>query len=72
MLFAVSKNKAEHITVGLCAGCLHATRVLSRKGSIFYLCQLSAVDSRFVKYPVLPVRSCPGYVREADQDLENT
>jgi hypothetical protein len=29
---------------------------------------LSFVDSRFAKYPVLPVRHCAGYLRDAAGD----
>jgi hypothetical protein len=35
--------------------------VKSARGSTFTLCKLSFVDSRFAKYPVLPVRQCSGY-----------
>jgi hypothetical protein len=50
---------------GLCATCVHAQVVTSARGSIFSLCRLSFVDSRFAKYPVLPVRQCSGYSRDA-------
>lgn len=43
---------------------MHAQVVTSARGSVFYLCQLSFVDSRFAKYPVLPVRQCTGYERD--------
>jgi hypothetical protein len=33
----------------------------SDRGSVFYLCQLSASDARFAKYPRLPVLECAGY-----------
>jgi hypothetical protein len=33
----------------------------SDRGSVFYLCQLSANDARFAKYPRLPVLQCEGY-----------
>ena len=46
---------------GLCATCLHAQLIESSKGSVFLLCQLSKTDSRFPKYPRLPVLSCAGY-----------
>ena len=46
---------------GLCATCRHARRVDSARGSRFWLCARSADDSRFVKYPRLPVLHCPGY-----------
>jgi hypothetical protein len=48
-------------SAGLCADCQHARVIRSDRGSIFYLCRLSATDPRFAKYPRLPVLSCPGY-----------
>jgi len=48
-------------TVGLCATCTHARRIESERGSEFWLCQLSATDARFPKYPRLPVLACSGY-----------
>jgi hypothetical protein len=33
----------------------------TRKGSRFYLCELSEADPRFPKYPPLPVLRCIGY-----------
>jgi hypothetical protein len=47
--------------VGLCATCVHARGIESQRGSVFWLCQLSASDPSFPKYPRLPVLSCPGY-----------
>ena len=58
-------------TVGLCAKCRHVQRVRSDKGSIFYLCTLSATDPRFAKYPTLPIRSCPGFEQEVDASDDN-
>jgi hypothetical protein len=40
---------------------LNARVIENRRGSKFYLCQLSQVDPRFPKYPPLPVTSCAGY-----------
>ena len=60
----VSK-KDEKKTIGLCASCRHVRRVESSRGSTYYLCGLAAADPRFVKYPALPVLSCPGYEPEA-------
>ena len=51
----------EHLKVGLCTECLHARRVVSAKGSIFWLCAKSETDPRFPKYPRLPVLRCEGY-----------
>jgi hypothetical protein len=46
---------------GLCASCRFAEIITSSRGSVFYLCTLSASDPRFQRYPVLPVRQCDGY-----------
>lgn len=47
--------------IGLCATCLFMRRMESDRGSMFYLCQLSATDPAFPKYPRLPVLQCSGY-----------
>jgi hypothetical protein len=49
---------------GLCADCVYARSVKSRRGSVFLLCELSARDPKFQKYPRLPVLSCPGYEKK--------
>ena len=49
--------------VGLCGICAHVTVIRSPRGSAFYLCRLSSVDSRFPRYPPLPVLACPGFSR---------
>lgn len=46
---------------GLCGDCEHVQRIPSARGSMFYLCRLSFVDSRFARYPVLPVLACSGF-----------
>jgi hypothetical protein len=46
---------------GLCADCIHARRIESARGSIFYLCERSANDPAFPKYPQLPVIQCSGH-----------
>lgn len=56
---------------GLCGSCVNARVVENRRGSSFYLCELSKTDPRFRKYPVLPVVQCDGYRREADGDGED-
>jgi hypothetical protein len=55
----------ERARVGLCAGCAWAQRVVSGRGSVFWLCGRSRVDARFRKYPPLPVRDCPGFEASA-------
>lgn len=47
---------------GLCATCEHL-RLLASKRSVFVRCGLAEVDPAFVRYPPLPVRTCPGYRR---------
>jgi len=46
---------------GLCESCRHARSIVSGKGSVFLMCELSKTDPRFRKYPPLPVMRCPGY-----------
>jgi hypothetical protein len=53
--------KTPQLNAGLCANCVHARTIESARGSTFLLCQLSATDPRFRKYPPLPVLSCVGY-----------
>jgi hypothetical protein len=54
--------------MGLCGDCQHAARIESSKGSVFLLCELSKTDSRFAKYPRLPVLACSGYSRMDSAD----
>jgi hypothetical protein len=51
----------ERSRAGLCADCQHARRIASARGSIFYLCERSASDPAFPKYPSLPVIECSGH-----------
>ena len=59
----VSEGKKQGLQpgVGLCADCRFMRRIESDRGSIFYLCERSATDERFPKYPRLPVLRCVGY-----------
>jgi hypothetical protein len=54
-------HTTDQTRVGLCAGCQHARRIESSRGSIFYLCLRAEHDPTFKKYPALPVRSCAGF-----------
>jgi hypothetical protein len=47
--------------VGLCASCRQARRILSSKGSEFWLCGRAESDRNYPKYPPLPVLRCLGY-----------
>jgi hypothetical protein len=51
--------------VGLCATCQWMRTVTNRRGSVFYRCGRAESDPRFVRYPPLPVLTCPGYEGEA-------
>jgi hypothetical protein len=46
--------------VGLCRLCRHA-RPVETPRSLFWLCQRSADDPAFPRYPRLPVRECRGF-----------
>jgi uncharacterized protein YciI len=48
-------------TVGLCFSCRFMRSTGNRRGSVFFRCLRADDDPRFLRYPPLPVRSCPGY-----------
>jgi hypothetical protein len=56
-----SEHRAKRDRVGLCVDCRHMRTIESSRGSTFYLCQRSATDLNFPKYPRLPVKQCAGY-----------
>ena len=47
--------------VGLCLRCAWMRRIVSRRGSHFYLCGRHRHDPTFRKYPPLPVLQCRGF-----------
>jgi putative YjhG/YagF family dehydratase len=49
------------IDPGLCAGCLYRREVRSDKGAVFTLCRRGLNDSRYPKYPRIPVLRCAGF-----------
>lgn len=51
---------------GLCATCRHARVITSDRGSRFVMCDLSRTDTRFARYPAVPVVACPGYAKYAN------
>ena len=53
---------------GLCGTCRYSRRVVSGRGSVFWLCGRSASDPRYPRYPVLPVLQCDGFERHVDHD----
>ena len=54
--FPVPDHKA-----GLCSVCAHHRLTGNRRGSRFYLCELSLTDDSFRRYPPLPMIRCPGF-----------
>jgi len=54
-------NLRSHSDPGLCRTCQHSHQIESDRGSVFFRCELSREDSRFPKYPRLPVLVCVGY-----------
>jgi hypothetical protein len=51
----------ERARIGLCTTCRHSRRVVSAKGSAFWLCERSRTEPAFPKYPRLPVVRCSGH-----------
>jgi uncharacterized protein YciI len=47
--------------VGQCFTCRWMRSTTTRRGSTFFRCARAETDPRFVRYPALPVRDCPGY-----------
>ena len=62
---AEEKPNRPEPNAGLCPNCLYSHLIESARGSVFMLCQLSATDPHFPKYPRLPVLSCKGYAPAA-------
>jgi hypothetical protein len=56
-----SRSGAGGGSTGLCIVCRHHRVVQNRRGSRFYLCELSKIDPSFRRYPALPVMSCRGF-----------
>jgi hypothetical protein len=46
----------------LCPHCDKCRRIVSGKGSLFFLCEVSFADARYPKYPRQPVTRCPQFV----------
>ena len=46
---------------GLCPQCRHVKVIESERGSMFYLCRLSASNPRYDRYPRQPVVFCAGH-----------
>jgi len=55
-----NNNRDARNRIGLCADCRFMRQMESARGSKFYLCERSATDPTFPKYPRLPVLQCKG------------
>jgi hypothetical protein len=53
----------------LCGTCRHSRLITTARGSAFRLCERSATDPAYPRYPRLPVLDCPGFepVRSPDR-----
>jgi hypothetical protein len=61
----------EKDRAGLCASCLHAHVLRSDRGAVFYQCRLAENDSRYPRYPRLPVFACRGFqARPASEGVD--
>jgi hypothetical protein len=54
----------EEARAGLCADCSYARMIESERGSRFVLCERSATDTNYPKYPRIPVITCAGYTQK--------
>lgn len=52
---------SDSARAGLCARCRHTQRVVSSRGSVFWLCGRSRLEPEYRKYPPLPVLRCAGW-----------
>jgi hypothetical protein len=57
-----TRRLLERLTAnpGLCRTCEHL-RLIASPRSVFVRCGLADSDPAFMRYPPLPVLSCPGY-----------
>ena len=46
---------------GLCGVCRHSRLITPARGSVFRLCERSATDPAYPRYPALPVLRCAGF-----------
>ena len=55
---------------GLCGSCRHGRRVVTLRGSQFWLCERSRSDPAFPRYAPLPVIACRGYQLRCAEERE--
>ena len=57
----LSASVAAAGDAGLCSACRYSRLIVTARGSEFRLCERSATDPAYPRYPVLPVRRCEGF-----------
>ncbi len=57
----LSASTGDGHPAGLCAACRHSRPIKTARGSVFRLCERSATDPAYPRYPALPVLDCPGF-----------
>lgn len=55
------ENRDSAARIDLCSRCRFMRVMKSDRGAAFYLCERSATDAAFPKYPRLPVLQCSGF-----------
>ena len=68
MVYMSGMDPIKESREGLCASCRHRKENRSDRGSVFIYCRKSETDSRYPKYPPLPVVRCAGH-EPADSSL---
>jgi hypothetical protein len=61
----LEKVPGTSTSTGLCGRCVHRELLASARSS-FLRCALSRSDTRFPRYPPLPVLACVGFVEGAE------
>ena len=56
----------EWVPAGRCLSCLYARIVRAKVDNVYYFCERSVDDSRYARYPRLPVLTCDGHVDRAE------
>ncbi len=60
---------AAPFRTGLCDRCAYQRRVGNTRGSSFSLCERSKTDTRYPKYPAVPVVECRGFAEAGEEGL---
>lgn len=61
----------DQARAGLCATCRHARRIDTCRGPVYWMCRRSETESKFVKYPRLPVSACPGFETGPGENMKH-